>query len=412
MASSFFPGLMSGTFGDSLNVWRSEYTRSVHFSFQKIVDTTTVIPDFGKNFCGFGLPALNSYAVAFVGHQWERKTNQVNSGIYALEGGVLRRLIDPFDAPFGYQNSSLYHFMSLSLSGDNIAFYGTNFDQSCAGIYARIGGRWLTVADTSTPIPKYPICPQQTSYFHHFSSFSIHEDIVMFGGSETVNDDSGIYCYQKERLEPWLLSDTTIPQQKEPFGNVLYPVCRHGNYVFYGSNSSFQGGIYVRTENTLHCIADTTTQIPGSHQTFAYFPAAPRVSCQAIAFIGADAALNTGIYISINGRLETVVDTQTPVPNGQSTFSFLYDSDEILYALDGTAIAFVGYDASNPFSSLGIYTTLGGTLSTVIDVNDSLDHKIITSLRLGPEGFFGGAIAFLASFSDGSQGIYVARRKQ
>jgi hypothetical protein len=53
----------------------------------------------------------------------------------------------------------------------------------------------------------------------------------------------------------------------------------------------------------------------------------------------------------------------------------------------------------------GIY--LASVLSRVIAVGDTLDGKTVTALRLGRFGLDGTGLTFAATFTDGSEGVYV-----
>jgi cytochrome c len=57
----------------------------------------------------------------------------------------------------------------------------------------------------------------------------------------------------------------------------------------------------------------------------------------------------------------------------------------------------------------GIYARIGGMLTKVLDLTDSLDGKTLAHLFLGYQAVSGNQIVFTANFSDGSQGIYVAQ---
>ena len=59
----------------------------------------------------------------------------------------------------------------------------------------------------------------------------------------------------------------------------------------------------------------------------------------------------------------------------------------------------------------GIYTNLGGPLMKVINSGDSFDGKTIASflgLSFSSEGLSGNNVAFYATFTNGSKGLYVA----
>ena len=90
------------------------------------------------------------------------------------------------------------------------------------------------------------------------------------------------------------------------------------------------------------------------------------------------------------------------VPGGTGTFSTF---DEFSTSLDNGNLAFIGVDAAN---QSGIYTDVGGVLAEVVTTGEFLDGKYVSSWDLGSQGLSGNQIAFQVVFDDGSQGVYVA----
>jgi hypothetical protein len=92
-----------------------------------------------------------------------------------------------------------------------------------------------------------------------------------------------------------------------------------------------------------------------------------------------------------------------PVPGGTGNFMY-FDADSPSQR-DGI-VAFRGF---GPTGQEGIYASIGGIVTKVIDLSDSLDNKTLTHLFLGYQAVSGNKVAFAAQFADGSRGIYVAR---
>lgn len=166
-----------------------------------------------------------------------------------------------------------------------------------------------------------------------------------------------------------------------------------------------QNGIYtVRVPVPIVTrVADRNSPIPGGIGNFtAFFD--PSISGGMVAFVGLGASGQEGLYLSNGQSLLPVADRNTPIPGGVGNFTFFRRATAP--ALDGENVAFVG---SGSGGQLGIYTTLGGTLSKVIDLNDQLDGRRIIGLSLDPEALSGDQIAFTATFPGFSQEIYVAQ---
>ncbi len=74
-------------------------------------------------------------------------------------------------------------------------------------------------------------------------------------------------------------------------------------------------------------------------------------------------------------------------------------------SIDGGDVAFLGAGSS---AQQGLYLSAGGMLQEIISLNDTLDGKDLMSLSMFTGGLSGTSIAFFASFTDGSSGIYRA----
>lgn len=119
-----------------------------------------------------------------------------------------------------------------------------------------------------------------------------------------------------------------------------------------------------------------------------------------------------GIYTAApDGTLTTVVDTDTAVPDDGSTSSSTVTFDSLSDPAQDKGL--VAFTSTNSDNSGGLYvasTDSAGTVNieTVIQINDELDGKNLSSLVLGQDAVDNGSLAFLAGFDDGSQGIYQA----
>ena len=119
-------------------------------------------------------------------------------------------------------------------------------------------------------------------------------------------------------------------------------------------------------EFTFTKIADTNTPIPGGTGTFTGFGVAPSIDGGDVAFIGfGDPGFTAlGIYSTVGGTLGVVANLNTPIPGGTGNFTNLgsnFDNPSI----DGGVVAFHGTGTGQQ----GIYSKVGGTLGAVADLN-------------------------------------------
>lgn len=125
----------------------------------------------------------------------------------------------------------------------------------------------------------------------------------------------------------------------------------------------------------------------------------PSLDNEAVAFLGVGS--QRGVYTDREGSLQTVADTETPIPGGSGYFS-----DFLTVSMDNGDVAFYGKDDADQD---GLYIDFGaGVLKKVIAENDVLDGKTVMALRIAPDSLSGDALAFYVTFTDYFQAIYVA----
>jgi hypothetical protein len=184
------------------------------------------------------------------------------------------------------------------------------------------------------------------------------------------------------------------------------------------------------------------TPVPGGQGNFSTFspgaevmlnpqPLPPRVAGKQVVFWGEDAAGNQGLYASRGigplpgpGPVEKIVDVNTPIPGGMGNFvSFTAlavrtpSADFAPAPGSASPVAFIGTGSGGQegiyvSSPVGPHNPGDPLFPTnpikVIDLNDTLDGKTISNLQLGPGGLSGDPLVFAATFTDGTQGIYLA----
>ena len=358
---------------------------AVTFTFTKVVDTATPIPGGTGTFTSLGPFSLDQGNVALrgVGAQQE--------GIYLYDGGTLTNLVDTGAAiPDGVGNFT--GFSPVSLDGMDVAFAGGGDNQG--GIYTVIGGVISKIVDLNTPIP------DGTGTFAHLDQPTLDVGAVAFVGSGPLNQ-FGIYLAEGGSLTTVADTNTLIPDGTGDFEGIssTHASLDGGQVAFAGHDTANRGGIYVSAAGTITKIADGNTPVPGGVGTFDRFEP-PVIDEGVIAFKGSSASNQPGIYLAGGGTLTEII---TDVgPNGQLSIPSV-DAEKV-------AFEFEAHDNSAPH---GIYTNLGGVVTKVIDVTDTLDGKPFNpnstiSFSIGSDGLSGNQLAFRAVFADGSQGIFLA----
>ncbi len=140
--------------------------------------------------------------------------------------------------------------------------------------------------------------------------------------------------------------------------------------------------------------------MPGGAQLFTSF-SIPVISGRQVFFRGVGDG--SGIYVGDGGALGVIAKTGDPAPGG-STFSGFgqfvsADSGELAFSASGS-----GFN--------GLFVSGSTGICRVIDTDTSLDGKDVIQLFMGRDSYATGKLGFLAVFSDGSRGIYLAKKPQ
>ena len=374
-------------------------TNAQTITFTKIVGTGTGVPgETGRTFGRLGVPSINNGNVAF----WGRDVFSLRQGIYRYVGGVLNRVVDnsmlvPGGSGKNFQDLSNPSYID---NNGNVAFWGRNRATPVpTGIYIGNGGPLTIVVDYLTKMP------DSTEAFSLFSGkFSLDNGNVVFPSLNPFGLE-GIYARIGGSLGVIADENTLIPGESDTFDRpagggqaaFLDEVDIDGEDVVFVGRGKEQEGIYTSIGGSLNIVADKNTQIPGRSGNFSRFRW-PSIDNGYVAFF----ALGGGIVTNIGGSLNVIVDRTTLIP-GQP-FSF-YNMGFI--SLDAGNVAFLG-SACALCGYGGIFVHTNGSVIKVIDNHDLLEGKTTSSLSIGQQGLSGDQIVFHASFTDGTQGIFVA----
>jgi hypothetical protein len=371
-------------------------------SFRKVADTATAIPGGTGNFTGFGFgvasgfnqPSISDSNVAFLG---TGAGGQV--GIYADFGAGPVRIADTNTAIPGV-GGTFTAFDFPVISGVNVSFTASG-PSNYRGIFLDTGTGPAVVADTTTTVPG------ESGPFTAFLGTQALSgtNVALPGVKQTAPQQVGIYADFGAGLEIVADRNTAIPGGTGNFSVVADPTISGTNVAFAGFGASGQRGVYADFGSGVTLVADRNTAIPGGTGTFETL-SFPRLSGTNLVFRGTGSGSQTGIYADFGAGLFTIADTNTAVPGGSGTFGVVG-----LAAISGSTVVFTaGREGVGEF--IGLYAYANGSITKLIDSNDTLDGKTFAAatagaINFGIEGFDGQEAVFAAHFADGSQGVYV-----
>jgi len=366
------------------------HTDCPEYTFVKIADTATAVPGGnGGTFEGvsLSLPAVNSLRVAFRGE------GGGVDGVFASEGktlGSVAAVGDPVSG--GGTINTIFNDFAFSGGVVNIIALPSS---GLRGIYSADATGLSKIVEFGEPAPLEGTF--STIFFVSRQRANLAFQANITGGPGIA----GVFARIAGANE--LVADTTtiIPgSAPTTFSSFRDPDISGKNVAFHGGFGAITG-IYARIDGTLTKVADINDTVPGSAESFTSF-SIPVISGRQVAFRGIGNG-SSGIYVGDGGPLTVIAQTGDPAPGG-STFSGFGQ----FVAIDGEEMAFSA--SGSGFSGLFVSGRFG--LCRVTDTNNALEGKDVTQLFMGRDSYSRGMLGFLAVFSDGSRGVYLAQAPQ
>ena len=273
------------------------------FTFTKIADTNTLIPNGSGTFTGFGNElALDGGNVAFRGNG-----SGGQEGIYTDIGGLTR--VADLNTLIPNGTGTFNNFLNPALDGGNVAFGGRD-PRGQRGIYTDIGG--LTrVADETTPIPN------GTGNFTGFGFPALDGGNVAFQGFGS-GGQLGIYT---DIGGLTLVADTNTPIPNGTGNFTVFfgsPALDGGSVAFRGLGSGDQNGIYTDIGGSLEKVIDLTDLLDGKTLSSLNF-SINGLSGNSLAFLAGFTDGSRGIF-----RADRVTEPEPePVPEPTSLLALL-----------------------------------------------------------------------------------------
>ncbi len=366
------------------------------FRYQKIIDSTYVIPSVGGTFKGFTDVAYDGTNVAFIG--WSSSGPQ---GVYLWDGENLTT-IARVGADVPNNGGTFTSFTDLALDAGNVAFVATGTTKS--GVYTNLGGGLSKVADVGTLVPGTTIPFTDFSY----RTVAISGPSIYFNafGADNTSVREGIYRNKAGILTKVVDRTDVIPNNGNSF--IFFDSFDANNgQVFFDAGRGTGGGNGFYTNQgaatgQFRTVMNANTALSGMTNPLSTFsPNNPRTDGTNFAFEAIDHNNKRGLFLERSGVIERIADNTTPNPTSGVPFTDISTS----YALSGSNVAFTGYSDDGP---TGIFIKGDAGFSTVIHTSNTLDKKDLSGLIPYRDALSGSRVAFGAAFKDGSSGVFAA----
>lgn len=200
--------------------------------------------------------------------------------------------------------------------------------------------QFVKIADSLTLMPGLG-----TNRFSGFRDAFLRGGQVWFGGTVSgVPFSVGVYHWSNNVLTSLVNTNANVPGTSSKFTNFYGSTfLSDGKVIFGGNGNDNHTGLYAVTNGSVVTLYDNTTLMPGRPDTFDRF-GWPAVAGNQFAFLGFHHYTTNSlesyraVYVSSNGVLTTLADTNTPLPGIGGTF--VSSSSQV--GFDGETVAWWG----------------------------------------------------------------------
>jgi hypothetical protein len=325
-------------------------------------------------------------------------------GLYQYFGGALTTVATTATPVPGGDGGNFRGFDSPWIDGQSVVFASPP-DQSASlkGIYKSIEGVLSAVVDTNTTMPGTPL------KFRYLLYPTISDDVISFVGYDSTLNQQGVYRSEGGGLQVVATLSTLAPGGTQAFTDFYGPPIRDGNSTVFRADVATTTGLFRETHGVIEAVFAPLSQVPIANQPGELLVAVAHTSTSEysadsgnVAFLGASTRANDALFLHSNGIVNVIADTQTVIPDGVGNFTGL----SRVTSLDGDHVAFVGFGDNG---QIGLYTTLGGSLTKVIDTTDVIDGRgPISGVGITQQALSDNTIGFTVHFADGTRGGYLA----
>jgi hypothetical protein len=403
-------GLAAVVFFAALNL-ASAPARAAVRTFTKIADTGTAIPGGTGNFTSLTNPQVSLGDVVFGGNGSGGQRGIYRFNPLALPPTPYSVIVDGNTVlpPGGTPSPQLSPTVNdgyFAVYGPDVSFTA-NYTAQDVRLLTTRGGLRILADHNSTPLGDSPLPPLSMDQQLYLASIMTQRPGSPLGTLVTsfvrVDDAGGHSGYPaSENVEKYLARDG------------------HSVVATYGRIAGTRGARLLDASPRSYSFSDGASVagiqppnflLPGESSGFTisggpilFNDDGRSVVFRASASTDGATATRTAILTQTVGQaLRVVAETNadTPTPTGPIRFNSFSN-----VAIDGSLIALIGTPTAGPG---GLFVESQGTLTDIVRNGDTVDGKTVTSIAFsGDRPLSGSDLAFTLTFSDTSNGLYLA----
>ena len=324
-------------------------------------------------------------------------------GVFTWSGGELHTVVDRSTPIPGFEGT-FESFGPPYIHRGDVLFAGGGTVDGVArdGVY-RVSAKGVSVvADTRTPAPGGAGNFTHFAYLspggHDWAYLSADDDAVAFIATEP--DRSGVYLASPAGEIATVVTNLHVfPAPPVPVRvSGFHGVSNDGDDVVARSVSPFT--FVARVDGNLVRIAASGTPSPGGGTFGATIGSAEVYAGDVLFQAAAQGAEGWGIFRWTNGELKLVMNRDTILPGEELPIGSLGTA-----AFDRGRVSVV----ATRDGGRAVFAEVNGRLRQTFHSAAGLDGRDVQAIYIETTGFQRRAVAFTATFTDGSKGVYMLR---
>ncbi len=417
---------------------------ATQYRFTKVVDSNSNIPGTTTKFFSLGEASISGNSVAFI--------DGSGRGVYLYSNGQLRTIADksktaPNPKP---GQDAFFNFKRPVISGQNVAFVGISWagrpevSPAISGVYATFnGGPLVAIADWNSPFTT-------TGYkYWNFGGYSEEKSEIDIKGSQVILANGTEYDinpenpdYLKKPRKTFLYKDSQLKEIPPIGGSFGFAPTLDGDRIlriepfrYSATNALISGGRLTLTQGNEppKTIVDSNTKLPDNttiaglgfswtqDPTYAFFSSPkfpPALSGNTVFFAATKKPSSQGGLYTYNLQTKAIariVEQGNQLDDRKTILGSFGDvavssNSNLAFRAQAVQVGESPNNSSVEDTLNGIVARSNGKLSLVMRAGDRIDGKTVKRLkRLGKKFLSGNKVVFTVTFTDNSEGIYIAQ---
>jgi hypothetical protein len=371
--------------------------------FNKVADVNDVFPLLVGNFTDFGgAPSVELNDIYFIGNTGSFQ------GVVKSNAGILSTIVNEATvAPLA--GSGFDAFSHVAAGGDRIAFNASA--STIPGIYGSTVNQLFLFGSTGPTTDGQPVILTQVGNVSMDSGTAVFWATVQNipAGPQAIFRATGRVTAANIAIQ----SGDLVPGAADVFTSFGRAPVSDGVLTMFTGKGTVKEGLYTATGFGNGKLLDNSVfTLNGSPANYQNFRDQISASVTETAFIADLSQSSTGVRAvtltlnTINRASLIITQHASSLDTPTAGFGQFTDFMDVSLSTDGLIFTATGSALVRGTAQQGLFAVVNGSLLTLADRLTTLDGKLIESVTIGNDSIDASLMAFRATFTDGSSGIY------